>query len=250
MGEINRLSRSLELEELCACGLPVRACPFWSVVLTDLPISSSTLAYQSGLNFLLDRNYYFEQTPERRKYVDPAAYRAFHKELYNRVLATANKVIICDSSKDVDRAELLLADPDLDLTLIHLTRDGRGVAYSYKKKKGTRSAYRFMYEWMATNLKIALLRRRHPEAEWLLMRYEDLVANPERELRRVLEAVGAPYEPAMLDFKALPHHHLGGNRRFRTQTASVLSADESWQQGLTWLEKAYFAVFFSWMNRY
>ena len=53
----------------------------------------------------------------------------------------------------------------------------------------------------------------------MTLRYEDLVTQPERELRRVCEFLGEEYEPGMLDARA--------------SAASVAAAHEWWKEGVS-----------------
>jgi hypothetical protein len=82
---------------------------------------------------------------------------------------------------------------------IHLIRDGRDVALSLAEVSwGTSDVSEAAERW-ATEIRRG---RRHaarlPEGDYLELRYEDLVADPEASLRRVCEAIELPFDPAML----------------------------------------------------
>ena len=85
-----------------------------------------------------------------------------------------------------------------DARIVRIVRDPRDAAVSLTKVPfGTPS--------LLTNLSV-LARMNEAAADFyresaqaLTVRYEDLVAEPERELRRICEFVGEAYEPAMLD---------------------------------------------------
>jgi hypothetical protein len=90
---------------------------------------------------------------------------------------------------------------------VHLVRDGRDAALSFlelpegfsgKTWAQPRTAAQFAARWRT---EIAAARRlgRHAGARYLELRYEDLVAEPERELRRICEHASLPWEPGMLD---------------------------------------------------
>jgi sulfotransferase family protein len=90
-----------------------------------------------------------------------------------------------------------------DALWVHLVRDGRDAALSFlalpegfsgKTWAQPRTAAQFAARWRAEILAARRLRGRCLE-----LRYEDLVAEPERELRRVCEHASLPWEPAMLD---------------------------------------------------
>lgn len=86
-----------------------------------------------------------------------------------------------------------------DLQVIHLIRDGRDVALSYKAAFfGPKHVYHLAARWgqylAAAEESQAVL----GESGFLPVRYEDLVAEPEGELRRICAFLGEAFAPAML----------------------------------------------------
>ena len=99
---------------------------------------------------------------------------------------------------------------------IHITRDGRDVALSQLAKKGSfflrlRGYNSLSYgnvfrRWMAwETLARAILNR--GDLQVLHLRYEDLVADPAKEMRRITAFVGLAFEPGMLDYAAQSHDY-------------------------------------------
>jgi hypothetical protein len=90
-----------------------------------------------------------------------------------------------------------------DAVWVHLVRDGRDAALSFlslpegfsgKTWAQPRTAAQFAARWRAE-----ILAARRLKGHYLELRYEDLVTEPERELRRVCEHASLPWEPGMLD---------------------------------------------------
>jgi hypothetical protein len=86
---------------------------------------------------------------------------------------------------------------------VHLVRDGRDAALSFlslpegfsgKTWALPRTAAQFAARW-----RTEILAARRLRGPYLELRYEDLVTEPERELRRVCEHASLPWEPGMLD---------------------------------------------------
>jgi len=102
--------------------------------------------------------------------------------------------------------------PDIDGRFVHLVRDGRAVAASMIRKGMCRSM------WSAARTIVHELRRnerllrRYPPDRVLTVNYEQLVADPQAELRRICTFAGLDFEPSMLEFWQREHHYLGGNR--------------------------------------
>ena len=95
-----------------------------------------------------------------------------------------------------------------DALWVHLVRDGRDAALSFlslpdgfSEKTWTlpHTAEQFAARWR-TEILAARKLGTHVGGRYLELRYEDLVADPERELRRVCEHASLPWEPAMLDY--------------------------------------------------
>ncbi|HJQ51118.1 MAG TPA: sulfotransferase [Gaiellaceae bacterium] len=94
-----------------------------------------------------------------------------------------------------------------DALWVHLVRDGRDAALSFlelpegfsgKTWAQPRTVAQFAARWRTEILSARRLGR-HSGSRYLELRYEDLVAEPERELRRVCEHGSLPWEADMLD---------------------------------------------------
>jgi len=126
-----------------------------------------------------------------------------------------------------------------DARFVHLIRDGRDTAVSFLSMPPgivTRtwahpgSAVEFASQWRAEVEDARALGERVGD-RYLETRYEALVADPERELRRICELAGLEFDPAMLnyagsvDVSAKPHQQsltkapTPGLRDWRTELA-------------------------------
>jgi hypothetical protein len=95
--------------------------------------------------------------------------------------------------------EILSGFPDAQI--VHLIRDGRDVAVSWKRARfGPKHLYVAAERWRDFVAMMAAARRALPESQFFELRYEDLVANPEREIRALCGYLGEPYAPQMLSF--------------------------------------------------
>jgi hypothetical protein len=91
---------------------------------------------------------------------------------------------------------------------VHLVRDGRDAALSFltlppgfsgRTWAQPRSAAQFAARWRVEVEAARRLGRSAPD-RYLELRYEELVAEPDRELRRICEFASLPWEPGMLDY--------------------------------------------------
>jgi hypothetical protein len=93
---------------------------------------------------------------------------------------------------------------------VHLVRDGRDAAVSFLAMPAgivtetwahPRTAADFACQWRTEVTGARKLGRRVGPRRYLELRYEQLVSEPERELRRLCEFAGLAYEPGMLDYR-------------------------------------------------
>lgn len=247
VGELSQLHRrGWRLREPCSCGQPGPECPYWS------EIAREWHACCAGSD--LDRYVELQQRFERLRAWPRLAWegrfpstrlRAYLEQtrgLIDAVAAVSGRRTIVDSSKNPTRAQALSLLPDVQLFYIHLVRDVRAVAWSHAKayRKDVaagvqrdmppKPAWESAVRWTAANL-IAQRVARHCPGRTLRIRYEDLVADPCRELDRIGAFVGLDFSPigrALRDGAELPIQHQIAGNRLRMQGAVRLRPDWEW----------------------
>lgn len=83
---------------------------------------------------------------------------------------------------------------------IHLVRDGRDVARSVIGMGWAGNVYTAASRWIEAERLWEQLRARLSEDRWIELKYELLLAEPERELTRICEFIGVAFDPAMLAY--------------------------------------------------
>jgi LPS sulfotransferase NodH len=118
--------------------------------------------------------------------------------LLHRELTASRKSIIADKTPNnvfiVDR----LREAWPDARLIYLLRHPGAIARSRQKYKGE-GADELIIKY------VEALEAARQTYDGHTIRYEDLTANPERELRRICDFLGVPYEATMLDYGQFDH---------------------------------------------
>jgi hypothetical protein len=109
--------------------------------------------------------------------------------------------------------------------IIHMVRDPRDRYASVRKRHGRDFARvgaataRWLFSMRAARRNL----ERYPD-NYLIVRFEDLAANPEEILRRVCAFIHAEYTPAMLTMEGAPEHRdSGGNSSFGQIEPGVIS---------------------------
>lgn len=125
---------------------------------------------------------------------------------------------------------------------IHLIRDARDVSLSLWRKgwfgPRLRDAAR---HWAASTRAGVEQGRRLPPGSYLELRYEDLVRNPENELRTVCRFLRLAYAPRMTQFDRAAARHVAPSQRMHHEKALRLplaSDVQSWRQTASLLQIA------------
>ncbi len=145
-------------------------------------------------------------------------YRRVTKQLYGAIARTAQASYVVDSSSYPLRARELQRIAGIELFLVYVLRDPQSVVASFTgaEWRFSRSQLRTnAYLWLTNLLAVSVFYRQPPERR-LVLRYEDLVAQPGAVMRALLDALSSSAE--LPDFGSL---ELGvpfqGNRLLRTQ---------------------------------
>ena len=86
-----------------------------------------------------------------------------------------------------------------DMQVVHVIRDGRDVALSYRAAHfGPKHVYALAKRWVHYLEEAEAARAALGDGGFLATRYEDILRDPEREVRRVCEFLGLAFDPAML----------------------------------------------------
>lgn len=252
-GELGHLwQRGLIEGRRCGCGEVLTDCDVWSQVLRT--------AFGDGYRSTLDaqalvawrreavrvrHSWKLLQHTPGEPVGNPALgpYIAAVDRLYRGIAATTGARVIVDSTKRPSDAALLRLLPNVDAFYLHLVRDPRAVAYSWRRRKAQLDRNRIAdmeahsptsstISWLGWNLAAEALRRRHDARRSLLLRYEDFVARPRPTVQRIVDLVGE--SPESLPFEndrtvRLGRNHTVSGNPDRFKTGSVkLREDAEW----------------------
>jgi hypothetical protein len=252
VGELVHLwQRGLAENNRCGCGQRFRDCQFWCRVGEQAFGGWDALDVEEvlALKGAVDRNRYVPLMvlpalwpPYRarlRRYLD------LLERLYQAIRQVSGRPQLVDASKHASHAFLVRRLRGLDLRLVHLVRDSRGVAFSWTKLMrraevvdgdalmATDTPLRMSARYVSYNLLFHLLPRLGVRR--LLLRYESLVGDPAGELTRVLDHAGRPPADGELGFvgdgwvELGPSHALAGNPMRFGSGRVPLRVDEEWR---------------------
>jgi len=152
-----------------------------------------------------------------------AGYRRVSGELMRAVADVAGAGTIVDSSHYPQRAAELQSVEGIELHLILLVRDPLSVVASFNRDDVPEKRFGELttnaYLWLTYVLAMRVFLR-HPSERRMMLRHEDLLADPHAVLAQVLTRVGAPVsEPDLSRLRTgLPFQ---GNRLVRTDVVAL-----------------------------
>jgi len=258
---IDLFRRTAPRGERCGCGLAFAECPFWAGVgkrafdgwedsrLAAIHRLQTRVARQRHLPRLLAM-----PLADRGFRDDVAAYGAGYRALYRAIADQAGASYVIDASKWPVQA-LALSRAGLDVRVIHLVRDVRGVAHSLSKQQVARphavQATDHMTHivpaeaaarWVGIQAEAELLRRCGLRVTRI--RYEDFVSRPRPAVSAALADLGLPPGPSDLAHVTDGHvvlgssHGLSGNPSRFSDGQITLRPDEAWRDRMPRRDRA------------
>ena len=240
-------------QRTCSCGDRLEECAWWKAVLHQ--------AFGNGWRSTVEDVGALRRRAVRHRYVagllgyrplaagvsrDIDRYRDAVCAVHRAAAEVDAADVVVDASKSpIDL--LVLASGESRLRAVHLTRDPRGVAASWKRERPRHghdggvgrmmqySAARSAVEWTLRNALVDLTVRRY-RVDSVSLGYHQMVSYPERSLRRVLAVVARHDTP--LDFvhgtkvELRGRHALGGNPGRTTVGTIELEPDDGWRREL------------------
>src|SRR5215204_854197 len=274
---------------LCTCGKrldvlyvedPEEACPFWSGVRREWvrrTDGEDIEAYPMLQDAFERQRRWLRLLYERHR--PSALFRSYARltlAFFESIRAVSGKPVIVDCSKISVRAYSLGMVPGIDLYIVHLVRDGRGVITSHRKsfEKGLQAG--IMWDHKDPPMWKTAVRRRalylvsvvrwtvqNLAAEWVCtqlgpkrtmrLRYEDLVADP----KTALERIGSLIELDLTDVAEAASsgkpmhagHNIGGNKTKKSGSITLRPDAKEWKSALSPTEQRLSWMFMGWLMR-
>ncbi|MBN1972661.1 MAG: sulfotransferase [Sedimentisphaerales bacterium] len=264
IGDINRYR--------CSCGQLINQCTFWQKIKEgmgrrgyDFDIANAGMDFNSvdskyvhwllgplNRGVLLEalRDCALKISPKWRKHLPDIQKR--NAALISTILETAGAKVVADSSKTDLRLKFLLRNPELDIKVIHLIRDGRGVALTYMNPVefadaktpdlraggmgGNRDNERLTIaqaanQWKRSNEAALNVIRRVDKSRKIEIHYEQLCRDTENTFVRLFQFIGLDSDTREREFRAAANHVIGNGMRL--DKTSEINLDERWRSALT-----------------
>lgn len=238
----------------CGCGEPFSECPVWGRVFRETfggldVLDAGALAEMTDSFRVHHAPTVFVPALRRRRLRRLDGYLRTLGDLYRGIAQTTGAEVIVDSSKNPAYGYLLTQAPGLRVTLIHMVRDPRAVAFSWSRTKlfepdetrrdlmARKGPVQSSLQWDARNAATELLVRPHADG-YARVSYEELVATPAAALRDVLAAVGEEdrdrsfVEGNVVRVERANHSVFGNPIRFERGPVKV-ARDDEWTERMS-----------------
>jgi hypothetical protein len=237
----------------CGCGERFSKCAVWTTVLRDAvgdrdSVDAAQLAALTDSFRTRHLPSVFVQTMRRRRLRRLEEYLDVLRKLYLAIASTTDGRVIVDSSKNPAYAYLLTQLADVQVSVIHLVRDPRAVAFSWSRTKlyqaddasrdlmPRKTAFESAMVWNSRNIGTELVK---PYAErYTRVRYEDVAAGPASAVRSILRWLGEHdgdvsfVDGDVVRFDRSNHSVFGNPVRF-DRGAVTVSRDEEWRRTMS-----------------
>jgi hypothetical protein len=254
VGEVVHLwERGLAQDMLCGCGFTFSDCPFWTQVGLEAFGGWGALSSVDVIRLKrqVDRHRFLPlmiapglSSAYRDRFADFSSLLA---RLYEAMAEVSGGIII-DSSKNPSYLFVLRKLRLIDLRMVHLVRDSRGVAYSATRSvrrpelegevfMPTHPPTRTSTDWLVHNALFDLAAMSGIPS--VRLRYESLLADPKGQVRRILRFAGERPTEAALGFlrdghaQLRPTHSVSGNPMRFASGEVPLRLDDEWRSKLS-----------------
>lgn len=254
-GELRLGFSILATNRMCGCGAPAQQCPFWRPVIEGA-FGNFDVAMLRRAADLSSRLTYHRHTLQHLslKGARFARETAEYADIVVRVYQSIRHLTGCERIIDTSKKPsyyLALAKSPLKLSMIHVVRDSRAVAFSNRRIKPDpanpyglsclprQSLAMTAIAWNVNNVFIDLVMCRPGQS--MLLRYEDFVAEPVRHIGRVLNLVGSRHPPPDIGMDILKtgqHHCIAGNPMRHQKGSIKLRLDDEWRRSMDRRDRA------------
>lgn len=238
------ISRGHERGGPCSCGRSFRDCSFWMPVFErtfggnterKLELYSTQLRALGAVGPQADSVVISGREQATRCRARSPEFFDLLEALYVHCADAAGVRTLVDASKTPNYAMMLTASDELDLRVVHLIRDPRAVAISWKKRNGF-PIYTVSRGWVKRNRAV---RDMFGGDHYKPVRYEDLVASPRKTVEEIISWLGEPVPPDLFESERVVrvargkvHAFAGSDERLEGSERLAIADAQRWRASI------------------
>jgi len=256
IGEMHQFFEHIDENKECSCGKQINECDFWDNKISNNLIQSSTK------NRILSEK--FESHSSIVKHIlqlfskkEIEEYLEIHQQLLSAIQLDSEKTTLLDSSKYIGRALALDKLENIDLKVIYVVRDVRGVINSFSKNVQTsKKPLSTIFYYLIINSVAEFVAKILLRKKVVKIRYEDLIYSPLKvfsklELFLKLDLTGVKNK--IIDKQPFLLGHIVGGNRLKKNKEIYFRKDVSWEDKFSLVSRVcYYILAFPimFLNRY
>jgi len=246
LGEMHQYFEHIVDEKECSCGDQLQKCEFW-----DNKISNN-LIHSSTKNRILSEK--FESHSSIVKHIlqlfskkEIEEYIEIHQQLLNTIQLDSEKTILLDSSKYIGRALALDKLEKIDLKVIYVVRDVRGVINSFSKNVQTsKLPLSTIVYYLLINSVAEFVTRFFFRKRMIKIKYEDLIEHPIQLFDKLEKFINVNLTDVKVKIKneqSFSVGHIVGGNRLKKNKEIYFRKDVFWKQNFSCIERIYYYIF-------
>lgn len=232
----------------CSCGNLFADCPAWQAILTEafgdcqqLDLAKITKLQRKTRSLVLPHHFGLLKDKAFESKTDD--YLNALNLLYQAIHTQTNSKVVVDSTKASWYGYVLNMLPVIDMYVVHVVRNPRGICYSLERRKQSGEPECQWYNpvhaslsWIAKNYSVEMLLNQD-KTRYLRIRYEDFTNNPRDTVKLILNLVREsdsqlPFEDNSTVKMGLDHLFTGSPSSRATTGSVKLKPDEKWKTKL------------------
>jgi hypothetical protein len=245
VGEMHQFFEHLNEKKECSCGEKLVVCDFWKNKISNELLNSSFDNRELSENF----ESHFSIIKHILELFDKKElenYTSIHSKIFQNINLDNDKKVLLDSSKYVGRALALNKINHLDLKVIYVVRDVRGVINSFSKKVQTSKsplstiAYYSAINLVAEFISLFILRKKV-----IKIRYEDLIENPIQlfeKLEKFINVDLTDVKEKIYKEKPFSIGHIIGGNRLKKSKEIYFRKDIGWQEKFSSFQRVIYYI--------
>ena len=245
IGEMHQFFEYLDGNKECSCGKSLNECNFWRNKI-DFPIQNFSKNIRQLSEKMESHSAIIKHILSSFSKIEYEQYIALHQLILDSIQSDTKKSIVLDSSKYLGRVLALNKLDNIELKIIYVVRDVRGVINSFSKKVQTsKSPLSTIVYYMLVNLVAEFISRFILRKKVIKIRYEDLINNPNSlfdrlegflnlNLKDIKDKIGKQ--------KSFEIGHIIGGNRLKKNKEIYYTKDVSWEKKFNWVERSVYYI--------
>jgi hypothetical protein len=256
LGEMHQYFEHVVDEKECSCGTRLVECEFWKDKISVNPLKSTKKnrilsermeSHSSIIKHLMNS---FSNV-EYKRYID------LHQSIFDSIQSDSKKSTLLDSSKYIGRALALNKLENIDLKVIYVVRDVRGVINSFSKNVQTsKKPLSTIFYYLIINSVAEFVAKIFLRKKVVKIRYEDLIYSPLKvfsKLEIFLKLDLTDVKNKIIDKQPFLLGHIVGGNRLKKNKEIYFRKDVSWEDKFSLVARvSYYILAFPimFLNRY